>query len=398
MSFPQMKFVIMADKSLKDLKVLVLVYADPSGNPRPKRMIELLKEQGAQVHVASFSFKSAFSVDFFYPIERPSYAYGQRIARKLLSLAELIVPRPLDAYVRARRWGFSSIDEQVKNTSFDLIIVEDIHFLPLAFSIQKKARIIFDAREYYPAQKNTFFWRVVEKSLHVRTCKRYLKRCASLITVSQGLALQYSTEFSVPCDVIRSVPGYQEIAVPSMHNDPIRLVHHGVANRVRKLENLIEIATRLGSQYQLDLYLSTSGKYRNFLEKLAETCPNVTIHKPVAFQDIIPTMAAYDIGLCFFPPVTFNLLHCLPNKFFEYIQARLMIFTGPSPDMADIVSTYQCGVISPSFDVNDAVALIKSITLDDILRAKKASDVAARALCFEEEKKKLLSILTKVAV
>lgn len=37
------------------------------------------------------------------------------------------------------------------------------------------------------------------------------------------------------------------------------------------------------------------------------------------------------------PPATFNHIWCLPNKFFDFLQARLGIVTGPSPERARIV-------------------------------------------------------------
>ena len=52
----------------------------------------------------------------------------------------------------------------------------------------------------------------------------------------------------------------------------------------------------------------------------------------------LPRMANdYDVGLYLLPPTNFNQRYALPNKFFEFIQGRLAIAIGPSPEMAKLV-------------------------------------------------------------
>ena len=48
-------------------------------------------------------------------------------------------------------------------------------------------------------------------------------------------------------------------------------------------------------------------------------------------------------------PVNFNHIHAFPNKFFEFIQARLALVIGYSLEMIEIVKKYQIGVIAKSF-------------------------------------------------
>ena len=54
-------------------------------------------------------------------------------------------------------------------------------------------------------------------------------------------------------------------------------------------------------------------------------------------HEIVDTIAEYDIGLFILSPINFNYYHALPNKLFEFIQARLAIAVSPSPEMARIV-------------------------------------------------------------
>jgi hypothetical protein len=95
-------------------------------------------------------------------------------------------------------------------------------------------------------------------------------------------------------------------------------------------------------------------------------------------------------------PTTFNLLNCLPNKFFEFVQARLAIAIGPSPDMAELVHHYGLGVVASEFSITGMVDTLKSFTAEQINKAKRASDVAARELCYERESARFLCDLKKI--
>ena len=59
-------------------------------------------------------------------------------------------------------------------------------------------------------------------------------------------------------------------------------------------------------------------------------------HSPIRFIDSVPMLLIagklnnYDVGLYMLRPSTFNTYMALPNKIFEFIQARLVIAIWPS--------------------------------------------------------------------
>jgi len=174
------------------------------------------------------------------------------------------------------------------------------------------------------------------------------------------------------------------------------MVYHGAANRNRRIENLIDVVLLLDDRFSLDLILVGNPRYQQELRRKAAGMKRINFVEPVVFEEIIPTIAKYDIGFFYCEPVTFNLANCLPNKFFEYIQARLMIAIGPSPDMAEIVHEYKCGIVAEEFSVHSMAKALNALTADDIDEYKRNSDKAARELCFEKESGKLVSILKKL--
>jgi len=83
------------------------------------------------------------------------------------------------------------------------------------------------------------------------------------------------------------------------------------------------------------------------------------------------------------PPSNFNHRHALPNKLFEFIQARLAVAVGPSPDMAELVKAHEIGVVSPNFTPQSFAATLNKLRLEDIDGYKANAHKAAPMLCWE---------------
>lgn len=378
-------------------KILIMALADPSASPRPRRMIELAKSLGLQVHAATHSTNNSF-FEKFYEIKRLSTKRWHSYGRILLNYISVIVSSArLFDFINSYRAGFQNLHKNLQDQSCDLIIVEDLYLLPLAFKVKKNAKVVFDAREYYPDQlSHKLIWRYTERLNRIRICKKYLYRCDAVLTVSGGIAEKYKEEFGISCIVVRSVPNFTDHRPSETPHDKIRMVHHGSANSNRRIENMIHIFSKLDKRFELDFYLTGNEDYKEKLRKLASPYPQIQFHPPVKFENIVPTINKYDVGLCFLEDTTFNLRHSLPNKLFEFIQGRVAVVTGPSPDMSKLVMQYDCGISIENFDYKTLAMRLNALTTGQISQMKNNSDVAATELCFEKEKLKIISLFGKL--
>ena len=291
------------------------------------------------------------------------------------------------------------MQKSVKDRVYQYIIVHDPWLLPLAFKLKKSAKIIFDAREYYPGEvENNFLWRILDRPEKIRICRRYMPKCDSVMTVSKGIVDQYRADFGVQCELVRSAPYFYNCDVTLVSPKKIRMVHHGGANRDRKIENMIEMFSMLDDRFTLDFYLTGSPSYKKELQKRASGLDRIRFLDPVPFNQILPMLQNYDIGLYLLEPTGFNTEYSLPNKFFEFIQARLMLAIGPSPDMASLLREYDCGIVADDFKPETMARALNALTPDVIMQKKISSDRAARDLCFEEESKKIVSILNEAGI
>ncbi len=161
---------------------------------------------------------------------------------------------------------------------------------------------------------------------------------------------------------------------------------------------MIETADLLEERFSLDLMLVPTNDKEYFakLEQMAKIRKNVRIIEPVSFESIIPFTSKYDVGFYILQPTNYNGYFALPNKFFEFIQARLAIAIGPSPQMAKYVKEYDLGVISPDFTPKSMSKTLNSLTKEQILKYKENANKAAKILNATTEGEKLLKIVEEV--
>jgi hypothetical protein len=126
---------------------------------------------------------------------------------------------------------------------------------------------------------------------------------------------------------------------------------------------------------------------------LAKRSERVRIRKPLPMAEIAASINKYDIGLFLLPDVDFSYRMALPNKLFEFIQARLAVAIWPSPEMSRIVNKYECGVVADDFTLEAMAEKLNRITREQIMRFKENSHKAARFLCAETNRKLFLSLV-----
>lgn len=285
------------------------------------------------------------------------------------------------------------INKLLERVKPDLVIVHEPAYLPYFFSGGKKHKIIFNAHEYHPLEvegdaKWTRTWGKIYEAIY----RKYLPKLDILINVNQEIADQCEREFGVKSLVIPNASKYfKNLNKIREFSFPLRFIHHGVPNPDRKLEVMIEAFRVLGESYELDLMLVNNGsEYFRTLEKMVDNIPNVRLIPSVSFAEIVPFISKYDLGVYSLAPVSFNNQMALPNKFFEFVQARLPMVIGPSPVMTKYVEKYQLGKICRDFGSESLAEAIRSITFEDLMTFRSNLDIAAMDLSMENFESELL--------
>jgi glycosyltransferase involved in cell wall biosynthesis len=258
--------------------------------------------------------------------------------------------------------------------------------------------VLVDAHEYSPGElANSLIWHIRFGRHYDTLCRRFLPRAAAMTTVCAGIAAEYEKNYGVTATVIENAPPRQDLTPSPVQPGRIRMIHHGGALRARQLELMIDVMKRLDQRFSLDFMLvpGDAGYLRELREK-AFNNPQIKFVSPVEMPDICCKTNEYDIGLFLLPPVNVNYRFALPNKLFEFIQARLAVAIGPSPEMARVVREHGVGVVADSFDPAALADALNRLTEHDVMRYKLASHAAADKLCFEAAADRLLAIIEQL--
>lgn len=288
-------------------------------------------------------------------------------------------------------WNNESVKDamlSLKGKHFDIIIANDINTLPLAVLLSKdtNAKVLLDCHEYTPGEfDDRFTFNFFLKEYYDYICSTYIPIVDSKTTVCQSIADEYKKKYEGEWHVITNAPFYEKLDPKPVQNNKIRIIHHGGLNPTRNIEKMIKLIDLLDDRFKLDfMFVNSDPGYLSKLKIIAKNNSRICFRDPVPMTEIARTINHYDIGLYLLPPAGFNNQMALPNKFFEFIQARLALAIWPSTEMAKITKEYNCGVVSDDFSVKSMAKTMNALTSEDIMHYKMNSDKAALSLCAEK--------------
>ncbi len=375
-------------------KIFILTLSDLQYDARVRRQVQALKNE---YEITLCGFNGEPSADYeLIPITPTNLNFFRKLLASffLILRCHSIAHSILYAY-------FPILKNKLQGKTFHLIIANDVETLPISFSLPGKHQVLFDAHEYAPRHfEDKLMWRIFFKAFNIWLCKKYLPLTSRMTTVGKGLAKEYKKHFNVNPIVIPNANNYFSLDASPVEEYKIKLVHVGIANPSRRLELMIEMMNLLDDRFTLDLYLLTpgfaSGKTRKYINNLQNSIINnskVKILPPIKSLELVYTINRYDIGVFLLPPINFNYENTLPNKLFDFIQARLGIAIGPTPEMAEIVKTFNNGVVSSDFSPQSLAKELINITHKDVRQFKENSGNAAKVFNAENSAKVLEEII-----
>jgi hypothetical protein len=360
-------------------RVLVISASDLGRDARVDRQIEFLSVEH-DVIAAGFGEprKGAGFIRLDQlPRMSPRWIWG-RLAMEIL--------RTLGADVRAY-WtepGHAGWRKALAGVEPDVVVANDMSAVPLAFDTAKGAPVVIDLHEYAPREhEEHLLWRLLVAPQLRRLLRRYLPLAAELVTVNEPIAEAYEQRYGRRPVVVTNAARKATCTPSELEPGRIRLVHHGAALRGRRIEQMIDLAKELDERFTLDLYLVGEEAYLSELSARMQDHPRIRLNAPLPMDSIVTELNRYDVGLYLLAPTNFNNLYALPNKFFDFVQARLAVAIGPSPAMADLASRYGFGLVADSFEPQVLLARLQALDATRVVELKQAADRAADELSAE---------------
>ena len=358
-------------------RLLVVAFSPLRSDARVLRQVRLFAERYA-VTTLGYGEAPAGVVEH---LRLPDDVVAWHKDRRLLALRQFEAAHRGAPVVRAAEALLAG-----RRGRFEVVLANDADTLPLAVDLAPSGGVHLDLHEYASRQsEESWRWRLFVAPYYRWLLRTYGHEADSVSTVGRWLAREYRREFGIVAGVVPNAAPFAERA-PTPVGSPLRLVHSGLARRGRSLHVMLDAVRATRRDVTLDLYLMPNDPaYLAELREAASDLPQVRFHDPVAPDALGEVLARADLGVFVLPPVNFNYRFTLPNKFFDFVQARLGIVVGPSPEMADLVRHHHLGVVLDDFTGATLAAALDGLDDADVAGFKAAAQAAARELSAEEQ-------------
>ena len=285
--------------------------------------------------------------------------------------------------------------EIIEEGEYDLVHANDWDALPVAARGRQKnrCRVLYDAHEFSLGLNRDIPLSKINQSYRQFLFSSYGSYVDRRITVADGIEALYQKYFEWTFDIVRNSPFYQKSKFKPVLQEKIHLVHHGGAMPGRFLELFIKMMKTVDHRFYLHFYLLPT--YRSYLKKLKQLARNnshIIFHDPVLPNLLVQELSQYDIGIPLIDVEKKSYENSLPNKFFDFIMAGLMVAVSPLPMMKKYIDDYQIGMYSIDRSPVKLAELLNSLTTNQINHFKKRSLEAAKVLNAEVEMDKLHKI------
>jgi hypothetical protein len=371
---------------------MVLSFSPIARDPRVDRQVSALLDAGHAVTVIGEGPAAPSGASFI----AVTPLWGESKVRKGLRAGLMLFGLRRLAY-----WSYRGVREAhsvMRTGDADLYLANDIEALPAALRAAGAKPVVVDLHEHVPSDWE-YSWtrRLTTGRFRLWLCRRYLRRATAASTVGDGIADAYAAEFPIGRpSVIRNVPFREELHATEVADDRLSLVYHGVAGPGRGLEILVESSSlwRPGVTLHLMLVEGLAGFLADLTDRVRGSA-NVVVIPPVKTRDIAKRINEFDVGIFISTARGEQGRFSMPNKVFEYIQARLCVLVGNSPEIGGLVEEFGCGrQLPPAVSPHELAYFINGLSPHEVREMKRAAGAAADTECWEVERERFLKLIS----
>ena len=284
-----------------------------------------------------------------------------------------------------------------------VVAAMDFFALQAAFSVARRcnARVVYDAREFYfalgplaghPVRQRVLAW-----------IERRAIRRVHAVTVSGPLDAEVLAQRYALAErpaVILNTPPYADRVTSDLlrrHGDipsgDLVLLYQGVVHHGRGIE---PVMTAMEERSDVHLCVIGDGPARAALEQRAAALGvDGRVHwiGSIPYDELHAWTCSADIGLTLIEDVSMSYAYALPNKFFEYMRARVPQLVSDLPALHAMVQEHPVGILVDAAlapqDVTRGIDRLRNPATRQAF-AEQCDDI--RDLCYERQARVLLDV------
>ena len=231
-------------------------------------------------------------------------------------------------------------------------------------------------------------WKLIESSLVPNLKFTY--------TVSNSYANWYNQSYGIQSEIIKNVPKQREAPNNSETLNQKIVIYQGAVNPSRGIDKMI-----LSMQFLDNTQLWVIGDGPLLAEYKTLSKDIGVVDKVRFFGKLSPTelkeiTPKADLGLSLEEDNGLSYRYALPNKVFDYIQARIpMLGSSDLPEIKELIEKYQIGDLIDNHHPEHIASKINAILKIDKQSFLANLDLASKELNWENQEHKLVNIFKK---
>jgi len=275
----------------------------------------------------------------------------------------------------------------------DILLSNDLDtLLPnyLISSIFRK-KLVYDSHELFselPSIQGRYsqkVWRLLESWLVPKQNHFY--------TVSTSISDWYFKKYGVKSLVIKNFPNQKNVAFEESTSKYI--IYQGALNKGRGLLALLE------AMQVIDITLKIVGK-GPFTLKIKEKISQLKLEKKVELlgeidpEELFSITQKATLGISLEEDLGLSYRYSLPNKLFDYIQAKTPVLATYLPEIKDIVETYNIGEVIENHSPETISKTIHKMLKNGKLFYQPQLEKASKELIWENQEHLLQPIFISI--
>lgn len=280
-------------------------------------------------------------------------------------------------------------------TPVDIIVANDLDTLVACWMASKIKRkvLVLDSHELF-AEVPELINKPIIKGIWQLNERLLLPGIKFGYTVSKPIQAHFKKKYNKDFELIRNVGLFRfDQELKSVENEII-IIYQGAVNKGRGLELMIETMKHLSNAR---LMVVGGGDIINDLKaqvKKSELEEKVDFVGRVGLDLLWQYTIQAHVGISLEEDLGLNYRYALPNKIFDYIQARVPVVVSALPEMKSVVEQFGIGVVLEKREPQALAEKIKFLVSDKDFQKDlgRNLELAARDLCWQREEEKVIKL------
>ncbi|PQJ23532.1 glycosyltransferase family 4 protein [Tenacibaculum sp. SG-28] len=235
-------------------------------------------------------------------------------------------------------------------TRKDIILANDLDTLPACYlaSVLQRKTIVYDSHELFPEipeltnrPRIKKIWECIEAII--------VPKLANCYTVCDSIAGYYYSKYKTKFSVVKNVPRKENEAIAldtfQKAKNKNTIIYQGAVNKGRGIELVLE------SMHLLPEWIFLIIGSGDIISKIQNEISTKNLQQQVLLlgklspEELRKVTPMATIGISLEEDMGLSYRYALPNKVFDYIQARVPVLTSDLPEMKKIIEQYAIGEV-----------------------------------------------------